>query len=199
MDLGSVYDAWVCGVAYFVRVVLPMELARRQIVGSQEREFSVSPRNTGGSGGRADISSQSCRESLSLGFQYLPLHRAARMADRRPLLAIARARAANGRALAQASAAARGDPVTLQGDVQDVQQEFGAGAVRGLPNAERFTGRRGVWAVAAAIATVVRTSPTANSMLAALAWFRPTSIPDAQPEQGFPIGPPVYTAPRAGC
>ena len=105
------------------------------------------------------------------------LHSAAPMADRRPLLAIARALAANGRALAQTSAAARNDPVTLQGDVQDVQREVGAGAVCDLPNAERFTSRRGIWAVAATIATAVRTSPTANLMLAAVAQFRFTSIP----------------------
>ena len=173
--------------------------ARRQIFGTKERKFSVSQRNRRGRGKPVNVQQPKLSGVVLSRLPVPPLHRAARMADRRPLLAIAGALAANGRALAQTSAAAKGDPVTVQGDVQDAQREVGAGAVCGLRNAERFTGRQGIWAMAATIATAVRTSPTANSMLAAVAQFRTTSIPDGRPVQSSPIGPPVCTAPRAWC
>ncbi len=153
---------------------------RRQIFGTKECKFSVSQRNRGGRGKPVDVQQPKLSGVALARLPVPPLHRAARMADRRPLLAIAGALAANGRALAQTSAAAKGDPVTVQGDVQDAQREVGARAVCGLRNAERFTGRQGIWAMAATIATAVRTSPTANSMLAAVAQFRTTSIPDGR-------------------
>jgi len=176
-----------------------MELGRRQIFGTKEREFSASQQNTGGRGKPVEINSHGSRESFFLGFQYLCY------TVQHPWRIDARCSLSRGRWPPMAGLSPKpAQPLEATPSPWRETFKMPSGwseprlyAACGTANDSPVAGVSGLWPRRLRLRSVRRQPPTRcepQSHSSGLPRFRA-----AGPEQSLPIGLPLCTAPRAGC